>query len=134
MDNIVGIWDSTWPKQGVKSPVEILEQSDLSKFHNSDEVIKYLYSGHRIIAKRSLLSSSLTGELIGVPEILTDGDFIWSSEYTYYVKLGFIKVDESLAAHAEERGYIMVSRTEVDLEKLNELLQKAGFPIIESLR
>ncbi|MTB50533.1 hypothetical protein [Lewinella sp. W8] len=128
MENIIGIWNSSWPGHGTESPVEGWGESDMGRYSNSKQVIEYLKSGYRIIAKRSFLSSPLTGELIGVPEIICDDRFIWSTEYVYYAELGFIEIDELLSAHAEQNGFLMRKASKIDWENINELLKKASFP------
>jgi len=133
MENVIGIWKPTWHNQGVESPLKRLELKDIGKYKNSEEIVDYLNAGHRIIAKRSILFSNLTGNIIGVPEILYDGAFIWSSEYTYYVKIGFLQVDEALFAHAKRNKFLITPASNIDLKALNKLLQKIGFPTVASL-
>ena len=72
-------------------------------------------------------------KIIGYPDLRCDNLFVWSSEYAFYVGQGFIEVDPSLFENMQANDFKIPKLVFSDLENVNKLLLKSGFPNLTSI-
>ena len=132
MSEILGLWNTSWPKQGGDFP-EHIKQRKKGHFKVSEKVLNYLANGCKIIAQRTLQVSVHDNKIIRYPDLRCDNLFVWSSEYAFYVGQGFIEVDPSLFENMQANDFIIPKLVFSDLENLNKLLLKSGFPKLTSI-
>ncbi|MEM1215823.1 MAG: hypothetical protein AAGJ82_09075 [Bacteroidota bacterium] len=114
----LGFWkECGWP-HGVDSvPSEITEYVE-GHYTVDNSVLKYLESGIAIMGLRSLAYCPFGREMTGGWVISTDGVFIWTSQYVYYVKRGVLPMDENLLAYMAEQQYCVPSVDAIDANQL----------------
>lgn len=67
-----------------------------------EEIVAYLENSPRYLVSRSIETCVITGELIGSVGIISDGDWIWTREYAFYVRKGMIKIPNAFIKHIKK--------------------------------
>ena len=82
---------------------------------NEDKIIKYLKTGIVYCNSPGLVMDVLVKEngVIGNLNILTDGEWIWPSDLSYYVELYHVKLNEDFVMHMEKVNWIMLNQQEI---------------------
>ena len=132
MNKILGLWKNSWPKQGEDYPKEVKDKLS-NHFIVSEEVTNYLEGGYKILTQRRLLGSFHNDDIIGTPDLICDNLFVWSSEYSYYVKKGIIKIDELLLENIHANNFKIPDLSVSDLEVINPILLNHEFPELDYL-
>ncbi|MBD5394294.1 MAG: hypothetical protein HDR71_08475 [Lachnospiraceae bacterium] len=93
--------------------------SDEPQF-NEDKIIKYLEEGVIYCVSPGLTTDILgkSNEIIDSLKILTDGEWIWPSDLSYYVKKYHVKLNEKFILHMQNAYWTVPNRQEIKLEQL----------------
>ncbi len=109
---ILGFWkEYGWHNFSKK----IEEENFFDRFYYNTEkrALEYLRSGISLIAIRRYVECIFTGEPIGSPTAYTDGEFVWTQEYIYYIQNGYLELPKNFRNHMETNHYKVPSREEV---------------------
>ncbi|RMG56692.1 MAG: hypothetical protein D6722_26000 [Bacteroidetes bacterium] len=116
---IIGVWANFWT--GRNSPY-LPESAQKESSSCLPEVIQYLDEGVRLISQRGgQVACPYTGKNIGFPTILTDGDWLWSREYLYYVREFNFEIPPPLLHHIALNAYQPPTAERIGQERLHEL-------------
>ena len=116
---IIGVWANFWVGRDFPCLPELAKRQGPSCL---PEVIQYLDKGSRLISQRGgQVVCPYTGENIGFPTILTDGDWLWSREYLYYVRVYNFEIPPPLLHHIALNAYQPPTPERIGQERLNEL-------------
>lgn len=87
---------------------------------NEDKIVKYLDSGVAFCVTAGLVSDVLDESkgVIGSLEILTDGEWAWPSDLSYYVKYYHIDLDTKFIEHIKNNNWIISNKKNIDLLNL----------------
>jgi hypothetical protein len=70
---------------------------------------------------RMFVECFLTDDVIGTPAVYTDGVYVWTEEYIFYVKKGLITLDSSFYKYMEMQNFKIPKREELPGELINEI-------------
>ena len=84
---------------------------------HQDELADYLAAGHHYIGSPGMVTDVIDGKtVIGSPDYLTDGTYVWPADAEHYVRTYNVRLPDDFVAHAAARGFAMPES--VDVEKL----------------
>ena len=116
----VGFFDELelWHPTGL-SLVENLSTEPHSK---EAEIIKYLDNGNMIVACAGVVKDVLSksGEIAGVPSILTDGVFVWTGVLRYYIEKYHAILPDEFIQHIEANNWQMPELSEAKILEISE--------------
>lgn len=99
-----------------------LKKHELSQAntHKIDvNILSYLKKGNIVVTTRTFGWKCITGEfIIGSPSIYTDGQFVWSTEYIYYVEKGKIQVPKFFLKKIKNNKYVIPNIKDISKKKL----------------
>jgi hypothetical protein len=72
---------------------------------SEDRILKYLRSGKQIVAVAGLASDVLTGNIIGPPNVFTDGEWTWTSDAIHYVQQYHVRIPAEFKNHMESNNW-----------------------------
>lgn len=74
---------------------------------NEADILRYLRGGTQAFVILGLSSDLLSPkrEVIGPPNIFTDGEWVWPADLLYYIEKYHIDVPEAFVRRMEERGW-----------------------------
>jgi hypothetical protein len=79
------------------------------------ELADYLAAGHLYIGTPGIAKDALDGKtMIGSPDYLTDGTYVWPGDAEYYVRKYNVRLADDFVAHAAARGFVMPESVEVE--------------------
>jgi len=86
---------------------------------DENKIIDYLKSGVVWVACGGATSDVLnpSNGIIGPPDILTDGSWVWPADLIYYVQQYHITLDENFINHIIKNNWL-ISRDEINLDNL----------------
>lgn len=90
-------------KAEVIAELESLRNSTPQEFE--DRILNYLQRGKQIVAVAGLASDALSGDIIGPPNIFSDGEWTWTSEAIYYVKRYHVRVPEEFVRQMQSNNW-----------------------------
>lgn len=96
-------------------------RSLLSKVPQDDErrIVHYLRSGVVLIATPGFVEDVLSpGQVVGSPDILTDGHWAWPGDLPHYVERYHARVPSEFVAHMVENRWAVPSEDTVPLDQL----------------
>jgi hypothetical protein len=110
----------------VQSIADNLSQRSLA---DVESVVAYLSGGHVLIDMMDVENDALdpSRELINGSSILTDGDWLWRKDYSYYVRRHNVVVPEELLTMIRERNYVVPPVPEPRLIDLSEQAEPLAF-------
>lgn len=87
---------------------------------DEDRIAEYLDKGVTLCITAGLVSDVLDESKGAIRnlEILTDGEWAWPSDLSYYVKSYHIELDANFIKHIKEKAWIMPNEKDIDLSKL----------------
>ena len=88
---------------------------------NEDKIINYLNDGVVFCVCPGLVFDVLDESkgIIGSLELLTDGEWVWASDLSYYVANYHVRLDEKFMEHIKENGWMIQDREKIDLSKID---------------
>lgn len=87
---------------------------------NEDKIVEYLNNGMVLCVTAGLVPDILDESkgIIGNLKIITDGEWAWPSDLSYYVKAYHVKLDVDFIKHIKKNDWIMPQQKDIDLLKL----------------
>jgi hypothetical protein len=70
-----------------------------------DRILSYLQRGKQIVAVAGLASDVFSGDIIGPPNIFSDGEWTWTSEAIYYVKRYHVRVPDEFIRQMQSNNW-----------------------------
>ena len=106
-------------EHGDKYGMSLKEAVRNSSSENEDKIIEYLNRGVAYCITAGLVSDILDESrgIIGSLEILTDGEWAWPSDLSYYVNLYHVELDINFINHIKENDWTVPNINETDLLK-----------------
>lgn len=88
-------------------------------------IIYYLKNGLLLAASAGVARDVLakTREIIAVPDVLTDGVWMWHGDLEYYVRVYHCRVPEEFVLHMKTRNWQPPREDEVDIHELSRGLR-----------
>ncbi len=68
-------------------------------------MLKYLKGGHVMIATMGPVRDVITGELAGVPHIMTDGVYAWPGDLIHYLRKHHVSLPNDFVEHASRNNW-----------------------------
>jgi hypothetical protein len=89
-----------------------------------DAVVAYLAAGHPLIDMMDIENDPLdpARQVMNGSSVLTDGEWLWREDFSYYVRRHHVAVPEDLLIKIRSRGYVV---PECSVEALTELAAEA---------
>ncbi len=91
---------------------------DVLNKNNADKnaICRYLQSGYVLAACGSVVKDVVCPDegVIGAPDEITDGVWIWPADLAYYVEKYNIKLDEAFIRHMSENSWRIPADLEID--------------------
>lgn len=83
-------------EHGISESDSIKDFIDKINLKDKDKIVNYLASGHLFIACPGVVADILSesSEIIGCPNILTDGEWAWPEDLVYYVSKYNVDIPE----------------------------------------
>jgi hypothetical protein len=72
------------------------------------EIVQYLENGYEFLMSLGVAKDLLDPQhkIIGIPNVLTDGQWAWTSDVSYYVQKYHIVLPEEFVRHMAENNWI----------------------------
>ena len=85
-----------------------------------DKIINYLKNGIIYCNSPGLIMDALdeNDKVIGNLNILTDVEWLWTSDLSYYVEQYHVKVNEDFVEHMKKSNWTMINLEEINLVQL----------------
>jgi hypothetical protein len=118
----IGFWKE-FRTQGLHSVYEIIDLERLLIKNTTDiAIINHIDSGTNLDdGFRSIMYCPITGEKIGSSFIATDGEWMWTSEYIYYLKEGLIDIHIDFLKHIEINNFECQSLQKFEVDHLKKI-------------
>ena len=90
------------------------------KVDNKKEVCKYLRNGMVLAACGEVVKDVLHPEkgIIGTPDDMTDGTWLWPADLAYYVEEYDLQLDERFLIHMSNNNWTVPNSIEIDFDNL----------------
>lgn len=90
------------------------------KISNKEEICKYLQSGMVLAACGEVVKDVLNPEkgIVGTPDDMTDGKWIWPGDLAYYVDNYDLKLDDEFINYMIEQKWSIPENIKVDYDNL----------------
>lgn len=117
-------------RQGYFKEMQCGEDTDPSIFDfihksklNKDKIVKYLQSGIVLAACGSVVEDIINPQngIIGTPDDLTDGTWMWPADLSYYVERYDLKLDEEFLDHMSKNSWKVPTDVVIDENDLEVL-------------
>ena len=114
-------------KVGIYKELSYGEENDPSIFDvigseisNKKEICNYLKSGFVLAACAGTVSDVINPEkgIIGPPDCLTDGTWIWYADLAYYVAEYNLKPDEAFLEHMKNNSWKIPENIDIDSDNV----------------
>ncbi len=91
-----------------------------SKIDNKKELCEYLRKGQIIAACGGVVKDVICPEkgIIGSPDDMTDGTWIWSADLAYYVEEYDLMLDSAFVSHAKKNGWDIPENIVIDPDNI----------------
>jgi len=86
-----------------------------------DEIVEYLNNGIPLLSLTLWLMDG--NKNIGPYRILTDGEWIWPSHFSYFVKNGDYRLTKKFVSHIEANKFLVRKLTDKQLININSHLR-----------
>ncbi len=121
---ILGFWKEY---RGPKLPFLLKTETTLLRSKPIDsKVIKYLEAGIWLYKLRTKFDCIISGEKIGTPYVYTDGEWLWTTEYIYYLNKYEINIPEEFIEKMIKTKFVVPTEQELGSDLISELVQKAN--------
>lgn len=94
---------SNMAKADAIAELESLQNKTPQEFE--DKILEYLQRGKQVVAVPGLASDVLSGDVIGPPNVYSDGTWTWTSEANYYVKQYHVSVPDAFIRHMQKNNW-----------------------------
>lgn len=90
------------------------------KIDNKDKICEYLRQGYVLAACGSVVKDIVTPEngIVGTPDDVTDGVWLWPADLVYYVENYDLILDEAFVKHMAEQGWSVPEDLEIDEDNI----------------
>ena len=107
-------------KHGDEFGTSLKEAVRNSPSENENKIIEYLNSGVAFCVSPGLVTDIIDESkgVIGNLEILTDGEWAWPSDLSYYVTFYHINLNSDFIEHIQKNGWTIPNKKYIDLLKL----------------
>jgi len=107
---------------GSKIGLSIKEKKD--NFENLDEIIAYINNGFILIMSPGISFDFFKPEkIIGSgPNILTDGEWAWPSDLSYYLKEYNTKIEDEFISYMKMNNWQIKNRNIINLNELKFII------------
>jgi hypothetical protein len=99
-----GFFDSE-PLANAVQRIRQQQQKDPAK--DEQRIMRYLEAGHTFLLSAGVAQDLLDPQrgIIGVPNVLTDGQWAWTEDVLYYVREYHIRLPEDFVRHMAENNW-----------------------------
>jgi hypothetical protein len=113
-------------EHGLPSGLSIHDFISDKPYDDKQRVIDYLRAGNILIACAGVVHDVLDEDkkVAGVPNVVTDGEWLWSGDLPYYIENYNVKPPQEMLLHMESNGWTVPKLKD---EELIPLLQHLGF-------
>ncbi|WP_433293970.1 hypothetical protein ACQP2F_31920 [Actinoplanes sp. CA-030573] len=113
----------------VEPALSIADHVGAEPLEDAERVTAYLDSGYLLIdmmdVERDVLDPAQ--EILGGSSIMTDGEWLWRQDLSYYVRRHHVALPAELLARIRERHYTMPAVEEKRLIALTEYAEQLAF-------
>lgn len=125
MIKTIGIWkEFGWKFEPNACNVNLFPSKELTY---PNRVISYLLNGISLITLRNIIQCIETGEEIGVQTLYTDGKWVWTEAFWFYVMKGRVEIPDAFLTIMEENNYQVPSKKELGQARLLKIKSYLGW-------
>lgn len=119
---ILGFWKG-FRREDMPS---IFDENLIQRTSKVDErIINYLKKGIWLTRLRTIISCPITDEGIGSPATYTDGEWIWTTEYIFYLEKYDLLISKDFYRHLLKKDFIIPDENTLSEELLINLMDSA---------
>jgi hypothetical protein len=121
-EKILGVWEE-YRLNGKSIKNEINLKQDNNETKADSRIVNYLNNGIPFERMRTQVRCIFNDEIIGVPETYCDGEWIWTTEFIFYVKNYNLKLPTPFYNKIKERNFETMKDEEIDEVKFNQAIR-----------
>jgi len=119
MQDILGFWLEYRKNTSEKSLGDEAFGQDYGSL--KEKIIQYLQGGINLLSLRTIFYDIKDKDEMGVPVIYTDGEWLWTTEYIYYIDKYDLKIDQAFLKYLLNRSFKLPTKEDIGMDRIIEL-------------
>ena len=117
-----GFWKEFYSNNSLLSIFDSI--NDISSIEDKNKILLYLDSCYFLFGTRGMRRCPVTGEMIMLHDVYTDGKWVWASELAHYLLFNDIVIDRDFLTHIRENNYKRANVTEANLNAISREIRE----------